>query len=82
MEDTDYKNQPSTIEELKQVLVVLISISDETFTCSCEISDVGCRWSWTLMVHLLKVCLQDFSLPGSLNSDTEYDDACNVVRRL
>jgi hypothetical protein len=30
LEDTVYKNQPHTIEELKQILALLISISEET----------------------------------------------------
>jgi hypothetical protein len=25
----------------------------------CEISDISCRWSWMLMVHILKICLQE-----------------------
>jgi hypothetical protein len=65
LKDTVYKNNPHTIKELKQeISAAVINVSEETLAAVvCKISDVGCRWSWTSMVQILKMFSHDCQSP-------------------
>jgi hypothetical protein len=66
---TVYKNNRHTIKELKQeISSAMVIVSN--YLQFCEISYVGCRWSWTPMMHVLRMLFCVIAdLPRSLNSE-------------
>lgn len=47
-----------------------------------EIFYASCRWSWMLIVHILKYVSMIITLPRLPNSDTKYSDVWYVVWKL